>query len=178
MNDQVGIIGKPAPELKVAKWLANVENPDGLKLAAIDAPLIYLYNFQSWCPGCHSHGFPTMKSVKEMLEEKQLADNVQFVAIQTVFEGHDQNTAERAVEAVARHGLTDIPLGHDSGDPPTTMTDYRTGGTPWTVLIGPDRRVLFNGFQLNADSTVKALADLLARIRRPTGDGLNAGASL
>jgi hypothetical protein len=68
MNDQVGIIGKPATELKVAKWLANVENPDGLKLAAIDAPLIYLYNFQSWCPGCHSHGFPTMKAVKDMLE--------------------------------------------------------------------------------------------------------------
>ena len=140
MNDRVGIAGERAPEFRVGQWLANVEMPGGLKIADIDAPLIYLYNFQAWCPGCHSHGFPTMKTVKEAVEAKGLGQEVQFVAIQTVFEGHQQNTAERALEAVARHDLTEVPLGHDSGHPPTIMTDYRTGGTPWTVLIGPDRR--------------------------------------
>ena len=163
MNDRAGIVGEHAPEFRVGQWLANVETPRGLKIADIDAPLIYLYNFQAWCPGCHSHGFPAMKTVKEAAEAKGLADGIQFVAVQTVFEGHAQNTAKRAREAVARHDLTDVPLGHDSGHPPTIMTDYRTGGTPWTVLIGPDRRVLFNGFQIAADRTVEELANLLAR---------------
>jgi len=156
-----GITGQPAPEFRVEHWLANVDAPGGLKLADIDAPLVYLYNFQSWCPGCHSHGFPTMKAIKEALEARGLGDKVQFVAVQTVFEGHDQNTAERAFESVQRHGLTEVPLGHDSGHPPTIMADYRTGGTPWTVLIGPDRRVLFNGFQLDAGPAMEAIESLL-----------------
>jgi peptide-methionine (R)-S-oxide reductase len=47
--------------------------------------------------------------------------------------------------------LADIALGHDSGTPPTIMADYRTGGTPWTVIIGPgpDRVVLHDGFHVD-----------------------------
>jgi hypothetical protein len=29
------------------------------------------------------------------------------------------------------------------------MTDYRTGGTPRAVLVGPDRTVLVDGFQFH-----------------------------
>ena len=154
-----GIQGQDAPELRVPDWL---ENTDGaLRLADIAAPLIVLYNFQSWCPGCHSHGFPSIVSLRNYLEERGLADRVQFIAVQTVFEGHEENTAEKARESVARHGLSDIPLGQDSGHPPTIMADYRTGGTPWTVLIGPDRRVLFNDFQIDAQQVGQAFARLL-----------------
>ncbi|MEZ5341424.1 MAG: hypothetical protein R2706_08245 [Acidimicrobiales bacterium] len=62
--------------------------------------------------------------------------------------------------SVARHGLDDIALGHDAGDPPTIMQDYRTGGTPWTVLIGPapDRVVLGEGFNVDGDRVI-ALID-------------------
>ena len=154
-----GIQGQPAPELRVPEWL---ENTDGaLKIADIAAPLIVLYNFQSWCPGCHSHGFPAIVSLKDDLNARGLSSEVQFIAVQTVFEGHDVNTAEKARESVARHGLTDIPLGQDSGHPPTIMVDYRTGGTPWTVLIGPDRRVLFDGFQFDAPQVGIGFAELL-----------------
>ncbi len=91
---------------------------------------------------------------------KQMAQAFGYTAdLELDREGHEQNTAERALEAVARHDLTDVPLGHDSGHPPTIMTDYRTGGTPWTVLIGLDRRVLFNGFQVAPDRSVEALAN-------------------
>ena len=164
-----GIQGQQAPELRVPEWL---ENTDGeLKLANIAAPLIVLYNFQSWCPGCHSHGFPAIVSLKNDLEERGLSNRVQFIAVQTVFEGHDENTAEKARESVARHGLTDIPLGHDSGHPPTIMEDYRTGGTPWTVVIGPDRRVLFDGFQIDAAQVGSAFAQLLEQLDQGTTDG-------
>jgi len=55
------------------------------------------------------------------------------------------------VESLAWHGLDHLPVGHDSGTPPRTMTDHRTGGTPWTVLIGPDRTVLVDGFHVHPD---------------------------
>ena len=90
--------------------MANVDSTEGLKIETIEAPLIYLYWFQAWCPGCHSHGFPTMKSVKEAIEGRGLASGVCFIAVQTVLEGHDQNGVDQALESVARHGLMDIPL--------------------------------------------------------------------
>ena len=153
-HDQYGIAGQTAPEFRFDDWLDNV-NGD-LRIADIDEPVIYLYNFQSWCPGCHSHGFPTLKAIQAALDAKGLADQVKFVAVQTVFEGHGTNTADAARESLARHGLGDLALGHDSGHPPTIMGDYRTGGTPWTVVIGPapDRTVLFNGFQLDPGRAV------------------------
>lgn len=157
-----GIEGQQAPELRVPEWL---ENTDGeLRLADITTPLIVLYNFQSWCPGCHSHGFPAIVALKDDLEERGLADQVTFIVVQTVFEGHDENTAEKARASVAQHGLTDIALGHDAGHPPTIMADYRTGGTPWTVLIGPDRRVMFNDFSIDAAQVGSAFAQVLEQL--------------
>jgi len=157
MSNPYGIALQPAPEFRFDDWLANVESDDGLlRLADIEEPFVYLYNFQSWCPGCHSHGFPTMKAVKDHLEATGRGHLVRFVAVQTVFEGHGTNTKAAALESVARHGLSDIALGHDAGSRPTIMTDYRTGGTPWTVLIGPgpDRIVLDDGFRLDAKDIV------------------------
>ena len=163
MHSDYGIAGRTAPELRVENWLRNPGGDDKLRLADIDEPVIYLYNFQSWCPGCHSHGFPTLAAVRQGLEERGLGHLVKFIAVQTVFEGHETNTADAAIEAVDRHGLSDLALGHDSGEPPATMTDYRTGGTPWTVIIGPrpERTVLFDGFQLDADAAIEAIDEIL-----------------
>jgi peptide-methionine (R)-S-oxide reductase len=159
MHDQYGIVGHTAPEFRVDQWLDNVEGD--LRIADIDEPVIYLYSFQSWCPGCHSHGFPTLDAVRIALEADGFAEDVKFIAVQTVFEGHDTNTADAARESLGRHGLGDIALGHDSGHPPTIMSDYRTSGTPWTVVIGPDRTVLFDGFQLDADAAVELIEAVL-----------------
>ena len=87
-----------------------------------------------------------------------------FVAVQTVFEGRDVNTAERAVASVEQHGLGDIPVGHDvdpSGGQPSMMRLYRTGGTPWTVIIGPERRVCFDGFQVDEAGAIAIIGQLL-----------------
>ena len=165
MRDQFGIIGQTAPEFRFCQWLDNFDGD--LRIADIDERVIYLYNFQSWCPGCHSHGFPTLNAVRTAVEADGFADNVKFIAVQTVFEGHDTNTSDAARESLGRHGLGDVVLGHDSGHPPTIMSDYRTGGTPWTVVIGPrpDRTVLFNGFQLDADDAVELIETVLSTIR-------------
>ncbi len=159
MNRPYGIAGRRAPEFRFDEWLANVDADHGLRLAEIDEPIIYLYNFQSWCPGCHSHGFPTLNAVNDHFESTGRVHLVKFVAIQTVFEGHDANTPEAALDSIARHDLADIALGHDPGLPPTVMVDYQTGGTPWTVIIGPgpDRIVLDDGFHFDAADLIELI---------------------
>lgn len=165
MSDpSVGIRGQVAPEWAVPAWFSLKDGRSELHLATITTPVVYLYCFQSWCPGCHAHGFPTMAEVHGRVS----AHDVSFVAIQTVFEGHDVNTAERAVESMQRHGLETVPVGHDVGGPdalPSIMGSYHTGGTPWTVIIGPDRRVHFDGFRIDADTAV----DLVDQLVRPQG---------
>jgi peptide-methionine (R)-S-oxide reductase len=171
MTQPYGIVGQPAPEFRVDEWIANVNG--SLHIADIAEPVIYLYNFQSWCPGCHSHGFPTLTAVRDALRAAGQEERVKFVAIQTVFEGHDTNTADAALESVGRHGLSDIALGHDSGHPPTIMADYRTGGTPWSVIIGPDRTVLANGFQLDADEALRIITEQLEQSNAQENNEMN-----
>ena len=156
----LGIAGMPAPQWNVPTWFNLPEGQSSLTISEIDAKVIYLYCFQAWCPGCHSHGFPTMAAVREKFSDSDVA----FIAVQTVFEGHEVNTAERAQAATAEHGFTDIPVGHDpgvNGGPPDLMAKYRTGGTPWTVIIGPERRVCFDGFQIDPDSASAIVRQLL-----------------
>lgn len=168
MHSNYGIAGQRAPELRVSEWL----NGPTIRLADIDAPFVYLYFFQSWCPGCHSHGFPTLKQVRDHLDATGNSDLVAFVPVQTVFEGHDTNTAKAGADSLMRHGLGELPLGHDSGHPPASMVDYRTGGTPWTVLVGPDRTVLADGFQFDAEAVIALLDEFAASkpVQAPTAD--------
>jgi len=62
-NDRYGIRGQSAPELELEGWIdgdGNDRSP--LRLAELRGKIVYLYFFQAWCPGCHSHGFPTIKA--------------------------------------------------------------------------------------------------------------------
>ncbi len=116
--------------------------------------------FQSWCPGCHSHGFPALQQVSEHFEGHE---GVAFVAIQTVFEGFHANTADDGSETVAGYGL-DIPFGQAEGSHSATpgfMRSYRTGGTPWTILIDREGVVRFNGFSFDSGQAIEAIESLL-----------------
>ncbi len=87
--------------------------------------------------------------------------NVVFVAIQTVFEGFDVNTFERALEVAQQYGL-EIPFGHDPGPDgrrSVVMQRYRTGGTPWTVLVDRQGRVGFNDFHADAEEMARRILD-------------------
>jgi len=94
---------------------------------------------------------------------EQFADdpNVAFIAIQTVFEGFDVNTFERAQEVAQQYGL-EIPFGHDpgpDGQRSLVMQRYRTAGTPWTVLIDRQGRVQFNDFRADAAEMARMIQD-------------------
>ena len=79
-----------------------------------------------------------------------------FAVVQTVFEGFEENTFERLRENQQRYEL-DLPFGHDavSGRQPSIMEDYRTGGTPWFILINGENEVVFNDFHINADRLIE-----------------------
>ncbi len=50
-------------------------------------------------------------------------------------------------------------FGHDPAHRryPTVMEDYRTGGTPWFIVIEPSGQVAFNSFELDVDAFLSAL---------------------
>ncbi|WP_449470172.1 peroxiredoxin family protein [Sphingobium chungangianum] len=159
---QTNIVGLPAPPLRDVRWIDSAgEERTPLSLDDLGSGYRILYFFQDWCPGCHAHGFPALTRLVAELAEC----NVGFAAIQTVFEGFDVNTFERIRDNQVRYGLG-IPFGHagpqDDKGVPAVMEDYATGGTPWFVVIAPDGKVVFNGFQLNPDALIQALRPLAA----------------
>ena len=94
---------------------------------------------------------------------------VAIAAIQTVFEGQRTNREDRIPEIRERYGL-EIPIGHDAGDPdadgperwPATMRGYRTGSTPWLVLIDPTGTVVFDGFHVDRVKMIDFLKERVA----------------
>ena len=154
-----GISGQSAPELNIDYWIDRNGRQSSFELAAQQGKWVFLKCFQSWCPGCHSHGFPALKQISDALAENH---KVAFAGIQTVFEGHYTNTVDRVREIQLRYDLK-MPMGHDpglEGRQPQTMVNYRTGGTPWMILISPDRQVVYNDFGIDVE---KAIAFLVSQ---------------
>ena len=143
-----------APDFGVDTWLNVPSEASRVELA--DYADVYLYCFQSWCPSCHSHGFPALLRMLELFAgERRLA----FVTVQTVFEGFDTNSLEAAREVAQKYQLG-IPIGHDPGPDSSgsiVMRRYRSGGTPWTIVIDRDRRVRFNGFQTDVEMLAEGI---------------------
>lgn len=166
MQDQkvkYGIEGQTAPELRVTDWVgADGKKIEPVLLSDFENKFKVIYCFQAWCPGCHSRGLPALKKMVEALKG---SDKVAFVAIQTVFEGSHANTHERMVEIQEEYGL-EISFGHDPGEVngrrriSNTMTDYRTGGTPWFIFIDQNNKVVFNDYHLNVDKAIEFLKEL------------------
>jgi len=79
-------------------------------------------------------------------------------------EGKRANTYERMAEIQKEYDLQ-IPFGHDLGENTprgisTTMTNYRTGGTPWFIFIDESGKVVFNDYHLNTENAIEYLKAL------------------
>ena len=151
-----GIEGRVAPELEIDYWIDSLGEPTSFRLADHQGKWVFLKCFQSWCPGCHSHGFPALKRISDAFVDNP---DIAFAGIQTVFEGFYTNTVDKVRDIQLQYDLL-MPMGHDPGENeghPRTMRDYRTGGTPWMVLIAPDGRVVFNGFGIDVDRAIAFL---------------------
>jgi thiol-disulfide isomerase/thioredoxin len=160
-----GILGNEAPSFGVTKW---INLPDGKRTIDIDdfrGKVLYLYCFQSWCQGCHSRGFPTLQ---QLIKDYEGVDEVAFVAVQTVFEGFSTNTPDRAWSTAERYDLS-IPVGHDGsgGVRSKLMGRYRTGGTPWTVIVDKQGVVRSNDFHVDAAAAHQLIDALRAQKDAP-----------
>lgn len=163
-----GIKGEIAPELDVDYWIDADGEPTSFSMADNTGKWVLLKCFQNWCPGCHSTGFPTLKAFADEFHDNP---KVAIAGVQTVFEGYDSNTLEDVRKLQLRYELP-IIMGHDpgeAGDPavagsrvlPKTMASYRTGGTPWLILINPEQKVVFNGFHIDKKSLIRYVNDRL-----------------
>ena len=155
-----GIAGRPAPELEVDYWIDAAGNATHFDLAANQGKWVFLKCFQSWCTGCHSHGFPALKKISDAFEGNP---RIAVAGIQTTFEGFATNTIDKVRDVQLQYDLR-IPMGHDAGDPngdyrPSTMRNYRTGGTPWMVLIDPKGYVVFNDFSIDSDKFIEVITE-------------------
>jgi len=140
-----GIPGQLAPEWDVSQWHQLPDGKDDLDITDYRGKVLYLYFFQSWCPGCHSTGFPNLQKLHKKYKDDP---DVDFVVIQSTFEGHGINTADKLKPTAAKYKLP-IPFGQSAGGgTPPIMQKYRTRGTPWVVLIDKTGRVQYNAFHL------------------------------
>jgi len=161
-GQRYGILGQQAPELTVDQWIdADGNTSAPYQLADHEGKFKVIYCFQAWCPGCHSRGLPALQKMTKAMEG---SDKVVFAAIQTVFEGSHANTYDRMVEIQKQYDLQ-IPFGHDDGKNTarkisSTMQNFRTGGTPWFILIDESGKVVFNDYHLDTDKAIEYLKNL------------------
>jgi thiol-disulfide isomerase/thioredoxin len=151
-----------APAWNVDTRFNLEEGKSRVELGDVASEVVYLYGFQSWCAGCNSHGFPTMAAVQRHFVDN---DEVAFVALQTVFEGFDVNGPDEVLASVTRHGLS-VPVGHDpgqDGNGSDVIRRYRSGGTPWIVLIDQKGIIRCNGVQADPGDLIDTIEALLAK---------------
>ncbi len=158
-----GIEGQLAPELSIDYWIDGKGESSNFSVKDAKGKWVFLKCFQNWCPGCHSSGFPTLKAFSDRFYGHP---QVAIAGIQTVFEGYRSNTVDAVRELQLRYDLP-VTMGHDPGDEkthdlPSTMRNYRTGGTPWLILINPAGQVAFNGFRVDSDKLIEFVESQIA----------------
>ncbi len=111
-------------------------------------------------------GFPTLKKLSEAFKDN---DAVTFLAVQTVFEGYSFNSPEKLRKNQLKYDVK-IPMAHapgnkDTHEIPSIMRHYRSGGTPWAVIIDQNGTVIYNHFHIEIDQAMTLINRLLAKDR-------------
>ena len=148
---------KKAPELRVPYWIDEKgEAREPLTLAELGTGDKVIFCFKSTCPGCHARGFPTMQKLVVRLKDKGFG----FAVIHTAFDDDPRNSQDKVRDAQIKYDL-EIPFGHDpkiGENYPTFMTDYRTRGTPFFIVIDPNNEIAFGDFGLDADKFIEVFS--------------------
>jgi hypothetical protein len=87
--------------------------------------------------------------------------------VQTVFEGYSFNSQDKLRPNQLKYELK-IPMAHapgnrDTHEIPAVMKNYRSGGTPWTVIIDPQGKVVYNNFHIQPHRAVALIERLLKK---------------
>ena len=108
-------------------------------------------------------GFPTLQKLTQTYKNQ---NQVKFLAVQTVFEGYAYNSRDKLRKNQLEWGLN-IPMAHAAGNPqtheiPEIMKQYRSGGTPWAVIIDPKGTVVYNHFHIEPSQAIALINQLLS----------------
>jgi thiol-disulfide isomerase/thioredoxin len=157
------MLGKPAPEWEVGPWYQLPDGKESLDIADFKGKVLYMYCFQSWCPGCHSRGFPTLQKVSGKYKDD---DEVKFAVFQTVFEDRADkpvNTFENLKKVARKFDLT-MPFAQSGSreDKSKVMRAYKTRGTPWTVIVDRKGVIRYSGFHITPGEASKLIEELKA----------------
>ena len=161
--EQYGIRGYRAPEIQLDYWIDANGNETEFSVKAQEGKWLFIKFWQAWCPGCHKLGFPTLKKFADEFKDHP---EVVAVGVQTVFEGESFNTKDKVREMQLKYELP-ITMGHDIGTEltehhPLSMINYRTGGTPWLILVAPDGTVVQNHFHIDAELLIEFVHQYVA----------------
>lgn len=153
-----GILNQNAPSWGVTDWYQLPEGKKNLDISDFKDQVIYLYCFQAWCPGCHKYGFPTLNYVIHQFQDDS---HVEIVAVQTSFEGFSYNGFKQAKTTAQKYGLK-IPVGQSGSRKKSSklMINYRTGGTPWVIIIDKQGIVRYNDFHIHPNKAVHIIDQL------------------
>ena len=136
-----------APELQVQRWF-NSSEP--ITLAGLRGKVVVLHAFQMLCPGCVSHAIPQAKRLHALARGSDLV----VLGIHTVFEHHQAMTPVALEVFLHEYRLT-FPVAvdqpSDDGPIPRTMSAYGMRGTPTTIVIGRDGRLVSHFFGTEDD---------------------------
>lgn len=158
-----GISGEEAPELQVEEWHQLPEGKEKLTIKDYDGKVLIMLFWQSTSKGALDEAFPRLKKLVDHYGADH--EKVKFLAVQTAFNNLLDNTPEK-MAAMAEQFELGIPFGH------WTYTasfpgmgglrgTYKSPHTPWFVVIGPDRKVLYNGTLVSVDFAIENIDDLI-----------------
>jgi len=136
--------GFEAPEWHAFGWVNVPPNGKPPTRALTKGRVVVIHCFQAWSPGCLSWSFPVHRRVEQ---EYAKAADVVHLHLQTVWEGQHHNLPEANERMVKQFELAS-PVGYDAHVDGARLSifarQYSIGGTPWTVVIGKDGKVVFN----------------------------------
>jgi thiol-disulfide isomerase/thioredoxin len=144
------MLGKGAPKWDVGPWHQLPTGKTSLDISDFKGKVLYIYCFQSWCPGCHQRGFPALQQVSRKYKDD---DGVRFVVFQTVFEDRADkpvNTFENLKKIAKKYALT-MPFAQSGSrkDRSKVMRAYKTRGTPWTMIIDKKGIIRYSAFHIS-----------------------------
>ena len=155
LADSPRLLGQKAPSFGEIEWIQSFK--DDLDIGDLKGKVVYISTFQDVCPYCHQFGLPALQELYELYKDEK---DMQFIAIQTAFEDDSENDITSAKTVIKDYNLVGMPVGNsktDEYDRPIFMDTYRTGGTPWVIIIDKDGIIQYSDFQIHLDLAMAML---------------------
>jgi len=156
-----------APEIAASTWF---NTPHPLTLAGLRGRPVFLHAFQLLCPGCVSDAIPQVRRIEQVFAGSDL----QVIGIHTVFEHHTAMmpvTLQAFLHEYRLKSPVAVDLAEDDSDIPVTMRRFGLRGTPSSILIGRDGRVLHHAFGVEDDIAVGARIAMALAAPAPLSSG-------